>query len=73
MKLYLVRHAKSRAMENNERQSSKSPLSEAGKNQASALAKRMAAVKIDAIISSNNFDDLILTATTFLFSILNPM
>ena len=52
MKLYLVRHAKSRAMENNERQSSQSPLSDEGRKQATALAKRIAREKIDMIISS---------------------
>jgi|GEM_PF-6011949 len=42
MKLYLVRHGKSKAMENNERQSQDSPLSMSGREQASILAKRVA-------------------------------
>jgi len=52
MKLYLARHGKSNAREVNKRQSPSSPLSEEGKKQASALAKRMAKEKIDVIISS---------------------
>lgn len=48
----MVRHGKSKAMENNERQSQDSPLSMSGRDQASILAKRVAKEKIDIIISS---------------------
>lgn len=52
MKLYLVRHGKSNASENNKRQAPTSPLSEEGKKQALALAERMTKEEIDILISS---------------------
>lgn len=52
LRLYLVRHGKSDAVENNKRQSPTSPLSEEGRKQATALSERMAKEKIDILISS---------------------
>ncbi len=52
MNLYLVRHGKTDAKENNRKQAPTSPLSEEGKKQALAVAERLAKEKIDVIISS---------------------
>lgn len=52
MNLYLVRHGKTNAKENNRKQAPTSPLSDEGKKQASAVAERLTKEQIDVIISS---------------------
>lgn len=52
MKLYLVRHGKTDAAENGNRQTPDTPLGEEGKNELSFLVKEFEGKEIDAIVSS---------------------